>query len=536
MPLMTGGEALVQQLIQEGVRVIFGLPGVQIMHTMDALFKQNDIRFITTRHEQATTYMADGYARATGKPGVALVVPGPGMMNASAGLGTAFAASSPVFLIAGQINTEAIGKNRGVLHEVEDQMSIVRSVTKWNASVLDPKEVPNAVHEAMAQLQSGRPRPVALDIPPETMAEVAEIELREQGSYPAVGADPDTVLEAARALMRAEHPIIWAGGGVVSAGASEALAAVSDYLQAPIVTTPEGKGSVSARHPNFIGTPRGVADTLFEMVENSDVILAVGTRFATASPKNGQKVVQIDVDESEVGRNYEDTIGVVGDARIALEDLHVQLQNLGSAKPSRKGEIEALQQDRESILRLIEPQASVVRAIREVMPEDGITVEDMTQIAYFSHSYYPVYEPRTYLTPSYFGTLGYAFPTALGAKVGQPDKAVVAVHGDGGFMFNVQEMATAVRYGINTVTLVFNDNAFGNVKRDQHIRFEERVSGSELDNPDFAKLAQSFGADGVTLKGPEEVGPALKEALTNPKPILIEVPVEMMPQPFTGRR
>jgi len=535
MPDMTGGEALVQSLIRHGVKVIFGLPGVQIMDTMDALFKQTDIRFITTRNEQATTYMADGYARASGNPGVALVVPGPGIMNASAGLGTAFAASSPVLLIAGQINTEFIGKSRGVLHEVEDQLSIVRSVTKWDANINDPQEIPNAIHEAFTHLQTGRPRPVAIDIPPETMAEIANIELREPGNYAPLAVDQDAVAEAAQVLTSAKNPVIWAGGGVISSEATDALEEVANHLQAPVLTTPEGKGAVSARHPMFLGTARGAMDQLTDVLKDSDVILAVGTRFATANPEDGQKVVQIDIDESEIGRNHQNTIGVVGDARTALEELHKKLQSLGAPKEKREDEIATRRQEREDILRQTEPQASIVKSIREVMPEDGITVEDMTQIGYFSHVYYPVYQPRTYLTSSYFGTLGYAFSTALGVKVAKPDTAVVAICGDGGFMFQVQELATAVQHNINLVTLVFNDGAYGNVLRDQHTRFEKRAIGSELQNPDFAKLAESFGADGMKLKGPSEVGPALNEALSNNKPTLIEVPVKMMPAPVTNR-
>ena len=247
---------------------------------------------------------------------------------------------------------------------------------------------------------------------------------------------------------------------------------------------------------------------------------------------SGQQVIQIDVDEEEVGRNYNRTFGVLGDARRSLEELHKLISTALPARESRKTELEALRSERMSPSAEAEPLGSFVKAIRAAIPDDGILVPGMTQVGYYSRTYYPVYEPRTFLTSSYFGNLGFAYPVALGAKVAKPDKPVVAVSGDGGFLFNSQELATAVQYGINAVVVVFNDNAFGNVLRDQRNTFDGRTIGSELHNPDFVKLAEAYGARGVRVEEPEALQSSLREALALESPTLIEVPVGPMPYPY----
>ncbi len=247
---------------------------------------------------------------------------------------------------------------------------------------------------------------------------------------------------------------------------------------------------------------------------------------------SGQQVIQIDVDEEEIGRNYDKTFGVLGDARRSLEELHGLISAAIPRRASREAEFEALRSERMSPLAEAEPLGSFVKAIRAAIPDDGILVPGMTQLGYYSRTYYPVYEPRTFMTSSYFGNLGFAYPVALGAKVAKPDKPVVALSGDGGFLFNSQELATAVQHGINAVVVVFNDNAFGNVLRDQKNTFDGRTIGSELHNPDFVKLAEAYGARGVKAEGPQELESALRESLSIESPTLIEVPVGPMPYPY----
>ena len=532
MPKMTGGQALAKSLYLEGVRVIFGLPGVQLYHALDGLHDEPGIRFITTRHEQATAYMADGYARAGGGIGTAMMVPGPGLLNAAAGIGTAYAASSPVLVVCGQIERDLIGVDRGMLHEVNDQLDCIRPITKWAQRILDPAEIPEAVHEAFRQLKTGRPRPVEIEIPPETLAEVADVELQEPEAYPRQPADSEQIQQAAKILGDATNPLIWVGGGVISSGASEALLKVAEHLQSPVISTPEGKGAISDRHHLSLGGLRMRNDPVAQTSPGHDVILAVGTRLATPNLLGGQQVIQIDIDSEELGRNYSNTLGIQGDARRTLEELYTVLSATTKARPNRQTEIEALKAERTESNVTVEPQESLLAAIRAAMPDDGIFIAGMTQVGYYSRANFPVYEPRTFLTSSYFGNLGYAYPVALGAKVAQPDQAVVCVSGDGGFLFNSQELATAVQHGINAVVVVFNDNAYGNVLRDQVNRFEGRTIGAELHNPDFVKLAEAYGLRGMRAVDPEQLENSLREALAYDGPTLIEVPVGTMPSPF----
>ena len=531
MPRMTGGQALVKSLYLEGVRVIFGLPGVQLYHAMDALYQEPGIRFITTRHEQATAYMADGYSRAGGGVGTALMVPGPGLLNASAAIGTAYAASSPILVVSGQIERDLIGVNRGALHEVDDQLESIRPVTKWARRVLDPAEIPEVVHQASLHLRTGRPRPVEIEIPPETLAEVADIELMEPEEGHQVEAGDEQIEIAAKMLAGASNPLLWVGGGAVSSGASEPLLKVAEHLQAPVISTPEGKGAISDRHYLSLGA-HWIRNDPIGRLYGHDVILAVGTRMASPNLLDGQQVVQIDIDVDELGRNYDKTFGILGDARQALEKLYTELLTRHPARPSRRKEIDAQKASRSEAIITVEPQDSLIAAIRSAIPDDGILVAGMTQLGYYGRNHFPVYEPRTFLTSSYFGNLGFAYPTALGAKVAQPDKAVVAISGDGGFLFNSQELATAVQHGINAVVIVFNDNAYGNVLRDQVNRFEGRTIGAALHNPDFVRLAEAYGARGVKAEGPVQLETSLREALAEDAPTLIEVPVGMMPSPF----
>ena len=530
MPEMTGGQALIKSMHQEGVRVIFGLPGVQMYHALDPLYDEREIRFIATRHEQAAAYMAFGYSMAGGGIGTAMVVPGPGLQNASAGVGTAYAASCPIMVVSGQIDRDLIGVHRGELHEVDDQLDVVRPVTKWASRVLFPADVPEAVHEAFVQMRTGRPRPVEIEIPPDTLAEVADMELQEPSIQTPLEPGPEDIREGAQILAGAQKLLIFAGGGVISSGASEALLKLAEHLQAPVTTTNEGKGSISDRHYLSVGTPNYGRDPLDRLVDSRDVILAVGTRLARARFPDGIRIVQVDVDPEEIGRNHPNTFGIVGDARRSLEELYRVVASSTPRKPSRREELEDIRRDKWDPSARVEPQGSFVQTIRAAVPDDGIVIEGVTQVGYVSRVWYPVYEPRTYITSSYYGNLGYAYPTALGAKVARPDSAVVAISGDGGFLYNSQELATAVKYGINAVVIVFNDNAYGNVLRDQKRMFDGRIVGAELHNPDFVKLAEAYGARGVRVANADELEPALRESLGIDAPTLIEVPVGEMPQ------
>lgn len=536
MASMTGGEALVKTLQREGTRVVFGLPGVQIYGAMAALRDEKGIRFIATRHEQAVGYMADGYARAGGGYGVGLVVPGPGLLNTTAGLSTAYAASSPVLIVSGQVPRANIGKGIGVLHEVNDQLDAIAPLTKWRKRVLEVSEVPAAVQEAIRQLKTGRPRPVEIEMPPETMEDEGEVELLEPLRVTRPPASARDVERAAEMLLDAARPLIYAGGGVHGAGAHQAMADVAEYLQAGVAQSAEGKGTVSDHNDLSLGAAVYSQSPLKRYMERADLILVVGSRCALAGFKPEQRVIQIDIDPDEIGRNHPNTFGLVGDARATLEQLLERLRAAAPPRPSRKAEREALRAEIAAAATQ-EPQASITRSLRAAMPDDAIVVAGMTQIGYYTRPFWPVYRPRTYLTSSYSGNLGYAFPTALGAKVACPDRPVIAISGDGGFLYNAQELATARQYGINVVALVFNDSAYGNVARD----LDEAWGGSygaDLHNPDFMKLADAYGVVGMRAKATTDVAALVKQALDLDRPVLVEIPVGRMSRPvfFAPRR
>jgi len=531
MTEMTGGHAFAKQLADEGVTDMFGLPGDQIMHALDGIFDEPRLRWITTRHEQGTTYMADGYARVTGRPGVAFVVPGVGVYNAGAGLATAYAASSPVVFVAGQILRHGIGRGLGLLHEVDDQLDLVRPITDWQRRTLEAGGIPETVHEAFARVRRGRRRPVEIEFPPEAFSESADMSFFPAAEAVVAAADPEQVTRAAEILHGAQRPLIWAGGGVVLNDASPALTAVAEFLQAGVITTRQGKGAIDDRHPLSIGT-MWVNKRLQPILDDADVILAVGTHFMASGVAADKQVVHIDVDPAEIGLRHANSYAVVGDAAPTLDALLAELQKLGDPRPERTGETRAQRASVAEQLRAIGPQAGYVELLRRAVPDDGVLVPCTTTVGYMCHMHFPVYEPRTYLSTSYMGTLGSAFPTALGAKVGVPERPVVCVSGDGGFLFAATELATAVQYGINTTTVIFNDNAYGNSNRDQRERFGGREIGTELRNPDFAKFAESFGADGVKLARVEDLEHALPEAIANDRPTVIEVPMDRLPSPF----
>ncbi|MCX7624096.1 MAG: thiamine pyrophosphate-binding protein [Thermomicrobium sp.] len=529
MPRLTGGQALVAQLLGEGIDLVFGLPGVQLDWAFDALYEARDhIRVIHTRHEQATSYMADGYFRTTGKVGVCLVVPGPGVLNAMAGLATAYACNSRVICVTGQIPSEQIGKGRGMLHEIPHQLEALRSVTKWAARATRTEEIPALVHEAFVRLFSGRPRPVALEIPPDVLQATAEVETVPATRPEPPEPDPELVEHAAQLLGKAERPLVFAGGGVLVAEAWEELRRLAEELEAPVVLTMDGKGALDDRHDlaqNMIAAR--------ELTPNADVILVVGTRFLQPAMSDwgprDQAIIQLDIDPEEVGRNIRPTIGIVADAKRGLAALLDRLPLYNRKRPSRRAELRALKERVADLLWEVQPQASFGMALREALPEDGIVVSESTQVGYWTWNAFPVYRPRTFLTSGYQGTLGFGFATALGAKAGNPDRPVLSINGDGGFLYNLPELATMVQHRLNVITVVFNDNAYGNVRRIQKERFGGRFIASELVNPDFVLLARSFGIEGLRVETPERLRDVVADAVKDPRPVLIEVPVGEMP-------
>ena len=519
MTRMTGGQALARSMLREGVRTVFGIPGAGQYEAVDALWETPEIRYVSVRHEQAATYMADGYARAGGGIAAAIVVPGPGVFNALAGMATADDLSSPMLVITGDGNFR---------DEWPDEVGWFEPLARWTARVERPADVPAAVQEAMRRMKNGRPGPVLLQGPWATLAAEEDVDLPEPEVYGPDPAEPKLVRRAAQLLRASKSPMIWAGGGVHVSGASEALIALAEHLQAPVATSSNGKGAVSDRHPLSLGLAELRYAPLREWIARRDVVLAVGTRTGFDDRPAGQRVVRIDVDGARTSTDDARDIGITGDAGATLEALLGELRESPRRLDPRDGaaaEVAALRADRFAPHNQLEPQRSLMDAVRRAVPDDGIVVQGMNQMGYYSRNYLPVYESRTYLTASHHGTLGHAFPVGIGAKIARPDRAVVVLSGDGGFLYNSQELATAVQYGINVVVIVFNDNAYGNVLRAQIEQFDGHVLGTKLQNPDFTALARSYGARGVVADGAGELEVALGEALAADAPTLIEVPL-----------
>lgn len=525
---MKGSELLTAQLVAEGVEVVFGIPGIHLMHVLDAIHQEPAIRFITTRHEQATTFMADGYSRVTGKPGIAMVVPGPGVYNAASGLATAWACSSPVMMIAGQIEQHGLGLGLGLTHEIHDQLEVVRPITKSCERVGHADDLAAAVRRAFAAMTDGRTRPVEIEVSPELFSSLSAGAVVPVVAPERHAVDPELIGRAAELLLGASNVLIVGGGGVVLSDASAAFTAVAEFLQAAVVNTREGKGCIDERSPLFAGTA-WVNKRLRPVIEGADVVLAVGTRCQGLRLRDDQQLIHLDVDATEFGKHGSPALAIEGDARVGLELLLEALDARAAARPSRGDDIVAIRQSIHDELAAIGPQLGMVAALRDAIPEDGVLATGTTTVGYACHMAFPVYRPRTYITSSYMGTLGYCFPTALGAKVARPDLPVVSINGDGGFLFCATELATAVQYGINVVTVVFNDSAYGNTNRDQMENFGGRSIGTELVNPDFVKFAESFGAVGVRVDSNDGLRGAIAEGLTDDRPVVIEMPMERLP-------
>ncbi len=533
MTRMTGGQALVKSITAHGVDTIFGLPGVQLDWFFNALHDEgNNIRVINSRHEQGVAYMAHGYAQSTGKVGAFAVVPGPGVLNTTAALSTSLAANVPVLCVTGQIPSGHIGRGHGQLHEIPDQLAILRGLTKWAERIDHPTHAPAKVAEAFRQLRTGRPQPVALEMPLDQLAGSCDVDLLEAATaYARPPVDDDAVAKAAALLAKAKAPMIFVGSGALACG--EAVEALAEMIQAPVVGNRMGRGILSNRHP--LSLTHFAAHKLWE---TADVVLAVGSRLQQPrmnwGTDDGLKIIHVDIDPVEINRIAAPDVAIVGDAQDIMPALVNSVGKLAPARASRademmavKGEVHALLEDK------LAPQMSWIKVLREGLDDDGIYVDELTQVGYVSRVAMPIYHPRTFLTSGYQGTLGSGLATAIGAKIAYPDRQVLSINGDGGFMYNVQELATAVKYNVAVVAIVFADGAYGNVRRMQQNLYDNRTIASDLTNPDFVALAESFGCAAYRAETPEELAKTLPEAFKQSVPVVIEVPFPATPDPWS---
>ena len=527
MTTMSGAEALVNSIKNNGVDTLFALPGVQLDNIFEALHQQgNAIRVVHSRHEQGAAYMAYGYAHSTGKVGAYLVVPGPGILNTATAVCTAHASNTPVLAMTGHIASRYIDRGLGILHDVKDQPAAFRTITKWQGRALQPDEAPGMINTAFRKMLSGRPGPVFFEMPEDVNYRTTAVELKSAAAPEAAAApDPDLIEQAAQLLGEARNPAICIGGGVF--GAEAELQALAEMLEAPVITTKHGKGALSDRH--YLAQSLLGGAVLWPDV---DVVLAVGTRFLDPylnwGMDEGIKVIRIDIDPIQINKPLSPDIALMTSAQQGLAALAGSVGKHNRTRDSREDELNAIKQAALEKWAALEPQKSFSDVLRAALPDDGILVPDVTQVMFYSWFGYPAYLPRTVIYPGFQDSLGYGFATALGVKVAHPDKKVICITGDGGFMFTMPELATAVHHGINLVTVIFNDSGFGNVRRTQKMKFDGHVLASDLTNPDFVSLAESFGAVGMRANSPAELADCLERAFDAGAPVLIDVPVEEM--------
>jgi acetolactate synthase-1/2/3 large subunit len=530
---LKGSKAALALLERQGVNVMFGLPGGTTIPLYDDLLDSN-IRHVLVRHEQCAAHMADGYARATGKIGVCTSTSGPGVTNLMTGVATAYVDSSPMLVLTGQVATPLIGNDA---FQEADSFSLMMPITKHNYRVLDPKDIPEAITRGVAIATTGRKGPVHVDLPVDVMRqEVPEDMMRREFNVAPPAEDYSGLKEAVMMLRTAERPLILVGGGVIWSNATQEVLKISQMLMAPIVTTIMGKGAVPEDHPLCLGVigmhGRECARTAFA---ECDLVLAVGTRFSDRSAGNQNvlgddtRIIHVDIDSGEVSKASNSLVKIVGDAKKALRMI---IEGLTSPK----GESEWSKRVRSYIKNCdcdidlpgnpIKPQ-KVIHDLMTVLADNAFITTEVGQNQMWAAHFLKVRHPRQFITSGGFGTMGFGFPAALGVKVAFPDRQVVDVAGDGSIQMVFQEFATAVSENLPVMVCLMNNGWLGMVRQWQKLFWNRRFSGTELNkNPDFVKLAQAFGADGVRVENPSELRPALLAGLKSDVPFIVDVIVD----------
>ena len=547
MPKVPAGHAVIEAAVAEGVTDIFSLLGHANLAIIDGFYGREDVRYIGVRHEQAGALMADGYARASGLPGVFISTCGPGTTNVITAAAAAQAAQSPLVIVGGGTPEEYAFRNA---FQEFDLVSLLKPVTKFAGRLTIPERIPEMMRHVFRVATSGKKGPVFLELPEDKTAagSTAEVDNMPPRSYRLVDPRPEgdsaSIQAAAATLKDAKRPVLLAGGGVVWGEGTEAAVELADLLGAALVTSYARNDALPNDHPRFLGAlGRAGAQEAVEAVQNADVLLALGTRLAHMTGffddryiNAETRIVQVEIDPNEIGRNYPVEVGILGDARAVavrlLETLQQQLEdgerNADWQKTAtdlsgrRRARLETEAQN-DSIP--VTPQR-VYGEMRKAMPPDAIYTLDAGAVSAMGYDRLHFTEPKTFFSPLYIGSLGVGLPIAMGAKVARPDKAVVSINGDGGFLFNGQELQTAIEYGINVVTVIMNNNSWGGEKNIQDALFDGRLVGADISNPRYDKYAEVFGAKGFYAEHPDQIADALKEALSCGKPAIVEVPVD----------
>ncbi|CAN5446912.1 5-guanidino-2-oxopentanoate decarboxylase [soil metagenome] len=529
-PGSNGAELALDTLIANGVDTVFGIPGVHTLALYDALHER-PIRHILARHEQGAGFMADGYARASGKPGVALIITGPGITNVATPIGEAYTDGSPVFVVSANVEREYLDAMRGNLHDLKDQRGVMAAVTQWNTRVMDPADSPAAIAEGLTRLSNGRRRPVHVELPLDVMDEPVPHSLDLPRivieSFPAPASD---IALAVDAIAGANRVVIYAGGGAVASANPAALIALAERLSAPVVTSVMGKGSIPEDHPLAVGCTWDPGNAIDQLWTEADLVIVVGSKLGAQATRMFQlkcpaAMIRIDIDPEEMVRNAQPSIPLLGDCAATLNVLVSVLEQRDIRLESFSRErIASAKQDALDTA-WGGDRDPYIQAVRRAVPRDGITVWDMTMMSYVAERRFAVYEPRTYMFPAGYGTLGFSLPVALGAKVACPDKAVVAIIGDGGYQFTMAELATAVQFKLAVPIVIFDDSTYSAVKDAQRESRDSRYIAVDLVNPDFIKLADAYGVPSARPETPEALEAEIVAALNRTGPTIINTPI-----------
>ncbi len=545
MTKMSGAKALIESLERQKVTNIFGIPGGAVLPIYDALH-DSKIRHILSRHEQGAAHAADGYARASGLPGVCMATSGPGATNLVTGIATAYMDSSPVVALTGQVpayshNTSyMVGRDS---FQEADIVGITTPITKYGHQVRNVKEIPKMVKTAFYIATTGRPGPVLLDLPKDIQNEIADIDFNQEpkllGYNPQCTIDEMRLKQAAKMLLEAQRPIILAGGGVISGNASQELLQLAEFLMIPVVTTLMGKGSIPENHPLSLGDI-GMHGTQAanKLVIEADLLLAVGTRFSDRSCATNdtfcqdKKIIHIDIDLAEIEKNIAVHLPIVGEAKCSLQMLYnILIDQLKKKKDTPwakrvkeiKEELQNNNNDKES--KSLKPKA-LLKKLREILPADAIATTEVGQNQMWAGLFFQALQPRTFITSGGLGTMGFGFPAAIGAKVACPNRTVIDIAGDGSFIMTEQELACAVEEHIPVIVMVFNNTVLGNVAQWQRMLYKRRYTAVNLGKvPNFVKLAEAYGAQGLQAQSIDEFAKAVKTAMKGDIATVINVPI-----------
>ncbi len=524
---MTGGEAVYESLRALGVEHVFGIVSVHNIPIYDAIHRGGGITPIAVRHEQGALHAADGYARATGKLGVAITSTGPGVTNAMTGLFEAGFASSRVMMITGQVDSAYYGKGKGFLHEAENQLPMLRTLTGRTESVRRPEEIGEAMFRVASDISTGRPRPGAIEIPVDFQYARAAIDIPHVEAWPRVQPSREAISRAAALIRESSKVVIWAGGGVLTAEAEQELQQLAEALGAPVFTSVNGRGAIPEDHPLCMG-PLTNLPAFADAFNQAEVVLAVGTRFQGGATRNWTmpipgKLIHVDADPGVINLNYRAEVAVVSDARLALAGILKEAGGHRCDGAFLTGAQDVRDAARAQIRREIGPDyEAIMDAMRDLLPRDGFVVRDATVPAYlWGNRLMPILAPRTSLNPT-SAAIGPALPLAIGAAVGTGRKAAV-IQGDGGFMLNIAELATAAQYRAPVVICVFNDGGYGVLRSIEGRTFEGRQFGVDLHTPDFATVAKGMGVEAERVSSAAAFRDAFARGIAHEGPYLIDI-------------